>query len=573
MSNCQAQSLPLESIDLVAQRLGPLPIINHFIKKLGLEVVLGKFLPPPTRRHGLAPAKAIGVLLRSILVEREPIYRQQETVATFDPSQFGLEPDDLPHLNDDAIGRALDRLYDADRGSLLTEVVVATAKTFKVSFDELHNDSTSISFCGQYRQATGRSIRGKQAPFVTYGHSKDHRPDLKQLLFILTTSRDGAIPVQFRCESGNRNDSPTHIATWDALVEATGQKDFLYVADSKLCSFEATEHIDNRGGRFVCVMPRSRQEDKQFRKWLQTNQPNWERVVDRRNRRRKTGPRDRWYVFKAEVPSIENWNIIWVYSELLKLRQGSSRQTRLTKAMQQLSTLNDKLQGPRPRTRARQELQERVEKILRKNKVGRYLKIQIVPVEEHRFRQVTRGRPGPNTQYVRKTRKRWRLEWKLDQETVEYDKKSDGMYPLLTNDRALSPADVLRAHKRQPSIEKRFEQTKTVFELAPVLLKNEGRVEALFFLYFLVLLIQALLERQIRLGMREMGLKELALYPEERMCRRPTAEQIFRLFSHTHRHVLLSSGQVVWTKEPELTDLQREVLGLLSMPSKAYQGR
>jgi transposase len=54
----------------------------------------------------------------------------------------------------------------------------------------------------------------------------------------------------------------------------------------------------------------------------------------------------------------------------------------------------------------------------------------------------------------------------------------------------MSPAQVLQAHKGQPMIEKRFEQIKTVHEIAPVLLKNEGRIEALFTLYFLALLVQ-----------------------------------------------------------------------------------
>ena len=69
------------------------------------------------------------------------------------------------------------------------------------------------------------------------------------------------------------------------------------------------------------------------------------------------------------------------------------------------------------------------------------------------------------------------------------------MYPLLTNERSLTPRQVLEAHKRQPCIEKRFEQLKTVLEVAPVFLKNEGRIEALFTLYFLALLVQALIER------------------------------------------------------------------------------
>jgi hypothetical protein len=71
-----------------------------------------------------------------------------------------------------------------------------------------------------------------------------------------------------------------------------------------------------------------------------------------------------------------------------------------------------------------------------------------------------RGQDGPNTAFVRKAKKSWHLTWEFDQAAVDYDRKSDGMYPLLTNDRTLTDAQVLEAHKGQPSIEKRFEQTK-----------------------------------------------------------------------------------------------------------------
>jgi transposase len=76
--------------------------------------------------------------------------------------------------------------FDADRVPLLTEVALAVGERFGVQFGEFHNDSTSVSVCGQYGAASGRLIRGRTAPVITYGHSKDHRPDLKQLLFILT---------------------------------------------------------------------------------------------------------------------------------------------------------------------------------------------------------------------------------------------------------------------------------------------------------------------------------------------------------------------------------------------------
>jgi len=284
------RSAPFE---LVTERLGPLPLVNHFLQRMGLPEILERHVPTDDRRVRLPHAAGLGILLRSIVVEREPIYRQQETVKTFAPRVYGLAPQMVDRAGDDRIGRALDRLFDADRAALLTDVVIAVGQRFGIDFAQLHNDSTTIRFTGQYRPATGRRVRGKRASWITYGYSKDHRPDLKQLLFSLTTSADGGVPVQFRCADGNTNDSKTHIETWEALRAVAGRADFLYVADSKLCSRENMDYIDRRGGRFVTVLPRSRLEDAEFRKWIQTHEPAWEKVWDRPNSRRKGGPRDR----------------------------------------------------------------------------------------------------------------------------------------------------------------------------------------------------------------------------------------------------------------------------------------
>lgn len=144
------------------------------------------------------------------------------------------------------------------------------------------------------------------------------------------------------------------------------------------------------------------------------------------------------------------------------------------------------------------------------------------------------------------------------------------MYPLLTNDRQLTDAELFAAHKRQPTIEKPFQQTKDVLEIAPVILKNEGRVEAFFFIYFLALLTQALIERELRRAMAAHDICELPLYPEERTTKRPTAEQIFRLFSFAQRHVLCDGGYPARVFHPQLTELQLEVLTLLGVPEAVY---
>src|SRR5215470_8608492 len=165
---------------LLTERLGPLPLINHFMARMGLDDALARHVPSD-QRCVVPHARALGVLLRSIIVEREPIYRQQETVNGFATGMFGITAEEMEHLGDDRLGRALDRLFDADRAALLTDVVIAVGQVFGLRFEEIHNDSTTVSFCGAYRAAWGRKIRGRTAPAISYGISKDHRPDLKQL--------------------------------------------------------------------------------------------------------------------------------------------------------------------------------------------------------------------------------------------------------------------------------------------------------------------------------------------------------------------------------------------------------
>jgi len=555
---------------LLIERLGPLPIINHFIARMGLDDAFARHVPSDARCV-VPHARALGVLLRSIIVEREPIYRQQETVNGFAAGMFGIAAEEMEHLGDDRLGRALDHLFDADRAALLTDVVLAVGQAFALKFDEFHNDSTTVSFCGAYRSAWGRKIRGRTAPAITYGHSKAHRPDLKQLLFILTMAADGNIPVAFRCSDGNTSDSRTHIETWNTLRAVAGRADFLYVADSKLCSRENMDHIDRAGGRFITVLPRSRSEDEQFRKWIQTNTPDWTLVWDRPHPRYADGPRDRWFVFRAPLPSGEGWTLVWVWSTLLTLRQQARRERNMAAASEDLSNLRERLAGPRTRLRRAADIDFQVKTILEKHHVARYLKVERVVREDHIYKQARRGRPGPSTIYRKITKRRFDIEWTIDQNAIAYDHKSDGMYPLITNDRNLSPAQVLEAHKGQPMIEKRFEQIKTVHEIAPVLLKNEGRIEALFTLYFLGLLVQALVEREVRLAMKREKIDELPLYPEQRDCARPTTEQILRLFSLAERHHLLHDGKPVQSFDVQFTELQRQVLALLGVSEDAFR--
>lgn len=83
---------------LHCERLGPLPLINHFLERMGLELLLEKHVPTTDRRTVMTHAQALGVLLRSIIVEREPIYRQQEFATGFAPGLFGVTVEEMERI-------------------------------------------------------------------------------------------------------------------------------------------------------------------------------------------------------------------------------------------------------------------------------------------------------------------------------------------------------------------------------------------------------------------------------------------------------------------------------------------
>lgn len=126
-----------------------------------------------------------------------------------------------------------------------------------------------------YKNANGTQRAGKTTVAILHGHSKDHRPDLKQLVWILTISSDGAVLIACRIANGNVTDDTTHIATWDGLVNLLGRSDFLYVADSKLATKTNMDHIAKNNGRFISVLPATRKEVDAFKSYVVDHELDW----------------------------------------------------------------------------------------------------------------------------------------------------------------------------------------------------------------------------------------------------------------------------------------------------------
>jgi transposase len=557
------------ALALETRWVGGLPLVNDILRRLQVDRLLQQVLPAGGR---VSPARALGVLVRNIVLnDRQPIYTHAEWAARAEPALLGLADGQAACLNDDRVGRALDRLFDADRAALLTELVLGAIREFGIELDQLHNDSTTLTLTGDYAAGDGREVRGQPTVLVTYGHNKDHRPDLKQLLFVLTVSADGAVPIHYRALAGNTNDSTTHLETWETLRRLSGRPDFLYVADCKLCSKATLAHIDKHRGRFITVLPRNRREDRWFRTYIQTHDPPWAEAVRRPNPRRRSGPEDVWKVLEAALPSAEGYRIVWVWNSLMAAEDAEGRGARLEKAYRGIERLQTKLQGKRCRLRLRERVQEAAQRIVKEAGAERWVRVEIQPHNEPVFRQERRGHPGPHTRYLRTERLRFSVAAHIKADVVAADERSDGMFPLITNCKDLSLQAILAAYKFQPKLEKRHEQLKSVQDLAPVWLKNVSRIEALLFLYFVALLVHALLERELRRGMAREQLDRLPLYPEERECKAPSTERVLDLFAPLQRHRLRKLGRLVQVFEPELTALHKQILGLIGLPAAAFR--
>lgn len=537
-----------KNFKLTKRRVALLPIIQMILGDLQLRPVLTSSL-----MHNRY-VDAVDVMIKNVLADRGALYRVGEWASEFDVSLVCGGK-----FNDDLFGRALDRLYSIDRASLQTKLVLAVLKNFKIKTDTIHNDSTSIKVFGAYSNQDPKAVQLKR------GHSKDHRPDLKQMIYSLSVSDDGALPVHYKAYDGNKTDDQTHKETWQTLRGLLGKSDFLYVADSKLCTDENLRFIDRNQGRFITVVPRTRIETKEFAAATYESRVRWKHLLRQRSNRNH-GAFETFEIAEGLYQLREGFVIHWYRSSEKMKRDSYEREQKIASAIEKLRLLDLKKQrGPKTEL----ALARQVENILTYYGANAWIAVKIEMEMRENFKKSTRGKPSQDSVYRRVVKRLPKLSFRHNDEGIGRSKAMDGVFPLTTNTQ-LGPEEILRHYKYQPRLEKRFSFLKSNLAVTPVFLKKNTRIEALMMVYFIALLVGALIEHQIKRAMIENKIEVLPLLPEGRPTKRPTWEQLSRLFEHHDRHALYDGKKWIRTFSEELTSLQRLVLELLKVSPAAY---
>jgi transposase len=480
-----------------------------------------------------------------------------------DAEKVGLRPEEVKYIQDDRIGRGLARFYHSRHKDVFFRLALRAIKIFELDCSRIHHDTTTVTFAGKY---PGWSVQ----ELLTHGINKDHRPDLKQLVLGLSVTGDGAVPIWHRIYDGNQTDDRLHPANHKALQKLLERVDFIYVADCKLATEENLRKISAWNGRFVSVMPRTWKADEQFRKRVRRGEIQWKHILSRRNNRKPDSKLDRYYVAQGDYTTSHGYRLHWIRSTQKAEQDVETRNRRIHRALAELRKIEPKLNTYN--LKRRKQIVQRIDGILQKEQCETLIKYEIHATRQYKHAYEKKGRPTKETPKKITWKHMYSISFGVDKEAMSNEEKTDGVFPLITNldPETHSAKQVLEIYKFQPFLEKRFSQIKTYQEIAPVYLKNAERVVAFLHVHVMALMVAALIERTIRLAMKQKGINSLPIYPENRPCKSPTMFDVVRLFRNVERYEVTTGDDTI-VFPAELTKTQKEVLTLLEVPIAAYQ--
>jgi len=465
------------------------------------------------------------------------------------PVDLLISPDlDAADFNDDSLGRSLDQLFEAG----VTEVFAAAAQhaleVYGIEHRFHHLDSSSFHLHGQYAKEEPEV----EAIEITYGYSRDHRPDLKQVVVNLITGHRSQLPVWMEALSGNQSDKDSFPDSIRAFCQQLKSgKGCFFVVDSALYGAANLQSLGEI--RWLTRVPETLAEAKALLAEIEQNQ--------------MTEFPD-GYAAK-EVPSnhagiTQRWLV--VFSPVAAQREEKTLQRRVEKEAKAALKAWRKLSA---QTFNCQEDALTACKDLEKR--WKYHQAQAEASPLTRYPHPGRPAEGATPDVIG-----YQLKGQvvLSASALEEARCKLGRFILATNETdpdLLSPQAMLSQYKAQAvSVERGFRFLKDpLFFADSLFLKNPGRIMALIMIMVLALLVYSLAERKLRLQLAETGQSVLNQVGKETST--PTMRWIFQVFEGIDLLIIRQNDQIVHRQVLNLQPMHLTVLRLLGPPvEKCY---
>lgn len=450
-------------------------------------------------------------------------------------------------ISDDRLGKSLDRCYDAGCDRVFASIASKAAIKYKIDRTFQHLDTTSMEVDGEYVE------EDQKIPLVMFGHSKDHRPDLKQFMISLISSQDGDVPLLAQTVAGNASDKThfkdTLMSLKSQIAQDTGTHYF--VADSALYSADTVKEISGS------------------MKWI-TRVP--ERIGAASELVHAYRKEDLKEIvggyFGIEVCSIyagipQRW--LLVYSEQAYEREKKTLGRRVKKELEEKKK-EIKALGLKEfdcECDAKQELNG-IEKRFKYHKID---EIQIIE------KKVKSGRGRPKKTDLVSIKYKISAKLVEDGSKIVYALEGKGKFIIATNeldDEKLSANALLGNYKGQQSVERGFRFLKDpLFMTSSVFLKKDTRINALGMVMCLCLLVYTLAQRYLRQKLVESS--EMILNQLGKPTNRPTMRWVFQIFEGVHL-LIYHSAEGLREIVLNLNPTRRHILQVLGPPFEKIYG-
>jgi transposase len=486
-----------------------LPLVLGVLRKLNVASLVDTIIPPHPE-HMLSWGRGVEALVLAILDGHHARYKVGARL-----DERGMLPLLQPGLtrasvHDTRLGQILDALFAANLNRVFGVVALNTLETYAIATPWIHQDTTTISLYGAYEA----SAAGTGAPHPAYGHNKDGRPDLKQVLLSLGGSSDGGLPLRMGLCDGNTSDSvDVRQAIKDSLaLGLDGVKGI--VADCKAYSQRTLGWCREQQMGLVTLVPRACTIRQEVEAWGQ-QQRSLLLLVDKPGRRRRDAPR-RWYgrsvTRHVEVEyedgrgALEPLRFVVVYSNQLAEQHARAYNTAQTKEAQELVQYLPQVEAHRFACEAAAEAaiaeyegQGRGRHQCRwRYHTGQYQ----VQAEWQRKKRTRRGRPRKDEPGEEELV--YRLAVKARALAPPVATFGWLVLAITVDDQTCGDAEIVRAYRDQTTtVEPGFRWIKNPAAISPVWLEKPERIAALAMLTVIGFLVYGLIQRQVRQHLRQ----------------------------------------------------------------------